>query len=115
MTKDDYKELIRILDKNIKTLWDKELDLVTRVNIVTYSLGTLKNNIEKNLEEKVNKELKIHDKVKVIKIEEMDQLKYLKKEGWIVGIDNDYEYPYSIQFDDGSSEWLWKREQLILL
>ena len=82
--------------------------------LIEYYLKTMITNLEKNIKIDEQRELVIHDKVKVIKIEEMDQLEYLHKEGWVVEI-KDWEYPYSIQFDDGSTEWLWNRDQLELL
>ena len=85
--------------------------------LIEYKLNVMIKNLEKHIHEKESKPLALHDKVKIIKADDMDQIDYIGKEGWVVKIDNSWEYPYEIQFDDNSflNEWLWKREQLKLI
>ena len=68
----------------------------------------------------VSNVIRKYDKVRVIanlsdrgEIDK-DRERYVGAVGNVVGIDEDYEYPYNIEFEDESlgQDWLWKKEEL---
>ena len=96
----------------------KSIKVEDNEEVFEYKLQTMIKNLERHI---LENKIELYSRVQVVDINEDEEghqpLEFALEKGIVVGIDENWEYPYSIEWDNKElpNDYLFKGEQLIVL
>lgn len=121
ITKSDFESLLNTIKNSIKSIDEG------KVEDARFILEAIEAHLEHNLQadrqvdtKRIDKAIKLHDRVRIVSSDDYETNKFVGKEGYIIDIDDRHEYPYEIELEDWilreeGKSYLWRAEDLELV